>query len=523
MEKIKRILIVGGGSSGWMTAASLCKNIPDIDITVIHSPNIPTIGVGESTILHINRFLNNLELVDEDWMQACNATYKTSIDFTNFCGDGKRVSYPFGEASYLNKYEPFDWFLKQSILGADNEEYVDFAMGSSELIKQNKLTKDDPNIIGWDFNNHTAYHMDAELFGRYLKAQYCIPQGVKCVLDDVVEIKQNEDGSIQSITTNEHGDLSADLFVDCTGFKSLLLDKTLKEPFNSFKDKLINDKAVATRLKYKDIDVEMEHRTNATTMNSGWVWNIPLWNRIGTGYVYSSQFLTEQEAEKEFGDFLINDRDITRSQDEVEQCEMMHVNIRPGIHSRSWVKNVCAIGLSNGFIEPLESTGLMLTNVAIFELVKTLQSRSGRVNRYDKDIFNSAVRRGMSNFSGFIAGHYALAERDDTPYWKYVTEEIQYMNDDSPEWKWLTTYLPSTSNSRSSFWNNLPDTDGAPYIMSGFGYNPVDITLEPTGVYNDMEKLQMEITSHKKAKKDYIKNLPSHYQFLKDTIYQGME
>ena len=163
MKKINKIVIVGGGSSGWMTAASLIKNLPHLEISVIESSDIPTVGVGESTLASVNDFLWQLGLKDEDWMKECNAVYKTSIDFTNFGGDGLRVRYPFGESTWMGKYNAFDWFIKKSLLGSRSDEYADFALGSGQLIRQNKLTKDGSNISNWNFERDTAYHIDAAL------------------------------------------------------------------------------------------------------------------------------------------------------------------------------------------------------------------------------------------------------------------------------------------------------------------------------------------------------------------------
>lgn len=523
MNKIQNIIIVGGGTSGWMTASSLIKNFPNKNITLISSEEIGTIGVGESTIGSMNTYLDSLGIPDEDWMKCCNATYKTSINFTNFCGDGKTVKYPFGVATFLNKYKSVDWFLKKAILGGSNSEYVDFAIGSSQLIEENKLTKDDPNITGWNFKEDTAYHIDATLFGKYLKDKQAIPMGVVQLEDTIIDIEQNEDGSIKNILTKDNGKFVADLYIDCTGFYSLFLGKTLKEPFISFRDKLINDKAVATHINYKNKDKELLHNTDANAINNGWVWNTPLWNSIGTGYVYSSKFLTEQEAEKEFKEYLINDRNIPRSREEIERCEMRHVRMTPGIHERSWVKNVCAVGLSNGFIEPLESTGLMLITETIFNVVKTLKIRDGKVNSYDKSLFNNAVRKSMSSFSGFVAAHYALAEKNDTPYWKYVTEEIDYMDNSSKEWDYLINFLPSAGEI-GPFWPNLSSASPSPYIMAGFGWNPIEPNSEKESEEKAFcNKLKKDIENSKLSKKEYVNRLPNHYQFLKNTIYQGME
>jgi len=529
MKSIKKVVIVGGGSAGWMTASSLVKNFPDLEITVIESTDIPTIGVGESTINSINIFLKDLGLKDSDWMKKCNAVYKTSIDFTNWDGKGTRIRYPFGESNFFDDYIAADWFTKKALIGADKDEFTSFALGSDQMIRNNKLTRDF-KIRGWNFDKDTAYHMDAGLFGDYLKKYYCIPKGVTQTIDTVISVTQNEDGDVDKLILSGGDTVTADLFIDCTGFRSLLLDGVLNEPYISFTDKLLNDKAIAIRIPYVNKNEELEHSTNATTLSSGWVWNTPLWDRIGTGYVYSSKFLTEEEAENEFREYLINDRDIKHSREEIESIKAMHVDINPGIRERSWVKNVCAIGLSNGFIEPIEATGLMLTHNSIFALIQTLQRRNCGVNGYDKEIFNRNIRVGMQKFTSFIAAHYAMSERDDTPYWKYVTEDIKYTDDSSDEWKGLIDYVPEKITLYSDWSGETPRKNGMSFIMAGFGYNPItkmgiemfygeDNMNVP---YSRSKEIEQLISEEIELNKDYINSLPTHYEFLKRTIYSGV-
>ena len=233
MMKTNKIFIVGGGSAGWMAAATLISQFPNKDITVIESPNIPTVGVGESTLGQINHWLDLLNIKDEDFMPYTDASYKLSIRFENFYknGDGG-FHYPFGEVIENNKIGLKQvWFLKKK----ENPDtpitnYADSLYPNMALVNHNVLFKnDDREIPEFDFKRHVAYHFDATKFGLWLKNNYCIPRGVKHILEDVNSIETNEDG-ITSLN-NKH---KADMFIDCTGFKSLLLGKTLKEHFNDY-------------------------------------------------------------------------------------------------------------------------------------------------------------------------------------------------------------------------------------------------------------------------------------------------
>jgi len=527
MEQINKIIIIGGGTSGWMTAASLIRNCEDIEIVVVDSESIPTIGVGESTIVYMNSFLENLGVHDEDWMSYCNATYKMSINYTNWGGQKETVKYPFGVATYLDKYGPCEWFQKNSLIGGERDEYVDFALGTGQMMHQNKLTGEDSGIRGWTFNDDVAYHLEAHLFAKYLREEYSEPKGVKHIKDTIIKIHQHEDDYISGLETNDNGILTADLYVDCSGYKSLLIGETLNEPYISFNDKLINDKAVATHLPYRDKEVELVHNTDAYALSSGWVWNIPLWKSIGTGYVYSSQFITPEEAEEEFKEYLINDRNVPHSREEVEAAPMHKVGIKNGMYERSWVKNVCSIGLAYGFLEPLASTGLMFVAKQGHNLIKALESRKGKVNGYDKSLYNKKCKDILVQFTGFVAAHYCLAENDSSPYWRYVTRDINYMEDPHNIWTDLTKKIPSASDEFDTFWSRVSPTDPILYVMAGMGYDPIEkwISREQLGKpgFQRLLQLQNDITEDIEKQKDYIKDFPSHYQFLKNTIYQGIE
>jgi len=534
LDKIKKIIIAGGGSSGWMTASCLIKNCPDIQITVIDTKTIPIIGVGESTILHINDFLRNLDLADDVWMKYCNATYKLSINYTNWNGDGKTYRYPFSESRWMDKYKPIDWFIKESVMGTNNSsEYCDFAVNTGELMRNNKLVKYSEYIPGWNFDYNTAYHFDAALFAKFLKNEYCIPKGVQHFNDRIIDVEKCEDGSIKSLMTEKSNKMSADLYIDCTGFKSLLLEKSLQEPYISFGDKLINDKAVATHLSYVDKEVELVHNTDAYALSSGWVWNTPLWNSIGTGYVYSSQFLTEEDAEKEFKDYLINERNVVHSRKEVENLTLHHVPIHSGIHERAWVKNVCAIGLSYGFVEPLASTGLMFITRQAQNLVNILKRRKNNaVTGISRSIYNNQVKDMVLQGYEFICAHYAFTERQDSPYWNYLTNELDYSVENIIKDSLFIDVIPKKMcNTYNNWWNTAGRADDfLLFIVAGCGFNPTehiftDLVLNNhvgsnTTLLDESTRLNKDIIEYRNKQRNYVKTLQTHYQFLKNTIYK---
>lgn len=527
MSQINSICIAGGGSAGWMTAALLSKKCKNIKITLIESPNVPTIGVGESTLGHINKFLNMLELKDEDWMKQCNATYKSSIKFTDFRKPGTYFHYPFGEYDLsLTKNGIMDWFLHQAYNNNQDPvtDFAEFFIPQTLMTDRNKMSRNEyESIPGFSFPYHTAYHMDAEKFGQFLKNNICLPNGVSHIQDTIVDINLTNDGEISSIITENGLTLTADLYIDCTGFKKLLIEKTLGGEFIEFKDTLLNDRAIATKIQYIDKETEMHSVTNCTAIECGWVWDIPLYHRRGSGYVYSSKFSTQEQAEKDFKKHLA-----LRIGNKVEDLKFNHIKIRHGIQREPWLKNVCSIGLALGFIEPLESTGLLTTHENVIRLVSTLQRRNGYVNQLDKDGWNFAAREEMEGFKQFVSVHYGLSEREDTPYWKHVTNNINYVKnhlDLIPEFRYNNLGMIYDLNQTLHLSSETPD--GKTFIIAGMGLNPMSNAVAMLNEYRfpDVNNVWTGVVSDYKSRREklikHIDTLPTHYQFLKENIYNG--
>jgi tryptophan halogenase len=421
LKNIKKIVIVGGGSAGWMTAAMLIKFFPDYNITVIESPDVATVGVGESTLLGIKNYCHFLGIDELDFMKHTDASYKMSIKFTNFYEkDSGGFHYPFGnphiEKNVNRNIE--DWFIKKGLYpDTPNTDLVDSYYPHAALFSTNKFTLNkDGKFGGFLPKRDVAFHFDATKFGIWLRDRYCTPRGVNVIPSTVIDIATNDAG-IESLTMKEGNKVTADLFIDCTGFRSLLLGKALGEEFISYSDLLPNNRAVATRMPYKDKDRELEPFTNSTALGNGWAWNIPSWERLGTGYVFSDKFITVEDAIEEFKQHLMSDvMVVPRTREEVDALEFKDIPMRVGIHRRTFVKNVVAIGLSAGFIEPLESNGLFSVHAFLEKLVKVLLS--GSINQFDRDVYNTGVRGIFQNFAEFVALHYAFSKRDDTPYWQ---------------------------------------------------------------------------------------------------------
>ena len=411
---MKKIVVVGGGSAGGMASYTLKKLFPEKEIVTIKSKDIPIVGVGESLLGHFNQWLALVGLQDESWMKDCNSVYKLSIRFQYFFkkGDGG-FHYPFGKPALDNTIAGFnDWQFKK-ILYPDtpHSNFAETYFPITSLVNANTIPSPEMGekieLSTFNFKQDTSYQVDALEFGKWLLNKFRDDLKGTIIEDTVVDIKTNQDG-IEYLQTKQHGKITADLFIDCTGFKSLLLGEALKEPFESYEDILINNSAWAARKPYTDKVKEMKNYTNCTAIENGWVWEIPLWNRMGTGYVYSDKFVSDEDALKEFQKHLGRD-----------DLEFKNIKIRVGTYKRHFVKNVCAIGLSSCFIEPLESNGLLSIHEFLSKLVRVLKDRDN-VSMFMKDQYNMAVKDQFRYFAEFVAMHYSLTSRNDTEYWRYI-------------------------------------------------------------------------------------------------------
>lgn len=418
---VKHICIVGGGTAGWMTAFALMRVKPEIKVTLIESPDIETVGVGESLLQHFQEYVQLTGLDDREWMPACDATFKTSISFTNWSRNEGTFQYPFGRwkfPQYENKLNTItDLYLLQEFYPEFNtRDFVLYLNPINWLAEYNRLSdhgsfRDRPR--GDNNQRHEwSYHMDATKFGNYL-ASRC-ENKVERILATVDYVDIGEDG----VNYVQYGDkkIEADLFVDCTGFKALLMsDERLDSIWEDF-TMLKNDSAIAARIPYKNEEEQQKVRntTDCKTMNSGWMWDIPLWSRTGKGYVYSSKYIDQDDAEKEF-------REETGWEGDVRYIKFKH-----GCHKRFINKNVVAVGLSYGFLEPLESTGLLTTHENIIQLLNALDV-NGNDNYWDNktcEFVNAESYMMINSLADFIYMHYFLATKSDTEYWNDIGKDF---------------------------------------------------------------------------------------------------
>ena len=418
-----KAVIVGGGSSGWLTASAFKRYYPDTEVVVVESKNIPRIGVGESTTATFRHFINGQLKIDEsEFMVGSEAIYKMAVKFEDFyyLGD-KGFYYPFGEAN-LDGVGP---------LGLDAWDVVkhynkdlprtDFTASMSSihaLYTQNKISD---NLNG-EFDNYEpdlqrGYHLNAPKLADFLKDR-CIKQGVVYIQADVVDADML-DGSVASVILDDGLRVTGDLFVDCTGFKSLLISKKMGSKFIDMSYKLPNNRAWATPISYKDVYSEMTPYTNSTALKNGWCWYTPIWSRIGNGYSYSDKYTDPESALQEFKDYLGSGKTpLKLSKQEIEDLPFFEVKMRAGFYEEGMIKNVVSIGLSSGFLEPLEGTGLYFIQEAITTLMRVLGRKD--INQFAIDSYNVYMKNLYMVWADAISLFYASSVRDDSQYWKDI-------------------------------------------------------------------------------------------------------
>lgn len=412
----KIITIVGGGSAGWMTAAYLNhlynKNKPTIKIRLIESPDIGILGVGEATVHSIRFFFAAMGLDEKELLSETQATYKTGIMFKNWMKpvDGKTHEYfhPFEQLKLGDNFDlSTSWLLSKMDSG---KRYDEGTCLSSELIRKEHGPKAN-NSAPYTGVVPYGYHIDATQLARFLRKK-AVAAGVEHIETTVSKVNADGD-AITSISTPK-GTYTSDYFIDCTGFKGLLINAVSQSNWVSYENALPCNKAVAVQRNYKP-GAKPKPYTESTALSNGWVWEIDLVNRQGTGYVYDGSRLSKDEAEAELKEYLGN---------ESEFIKTTHIDMQIGRRERFWVGNCISIGLAGGFIEPLESTGLHLINLGARLLSTHLVSK--QVPEVIRESYSNLMVNAYEDLKQFIVLHYCITNRDDSEFWLQAQRSIDY-------------------------------------------------------------------------------------------------
>ncbi|OLF74143.1 tryptophan halogenase [Maricaulis sp. W15] len=406
------ILILGGGSAGWLTAAYLARRLgsgrPDgPTITLVESPNVPSVGVGEGTLPSLRLTLATLGVDEAAFMRASEATFKQGIHFSGWSQspDGSPASYfhPFNSPRQMGGIDlvPY-WSLGAAGKGDSYTRAITPQHDVYTAMKAPKRLEDAPFSGPLNY----AYHLDVHRFGEFLKA-YALGLGVKHVSDHITAVERAETGDIAGLDGEASGRLTADLYVDCSGFKARLIGDALGEPLVPVGDSLFCDRAVAIQVPWDRPDAPLPSATISTAHEAGWTWDIGLRQRRGVGYVWSSAHSDADAAETILRRYVGQDAD---------DHPVRHLTMTTGFRRRQWVGNCVAVGLSAGFLEPLESTGILLIEAAAHLIADNLPRRGDFAPAARH--FNSAMGQRFTCAVDFLKLHYALSNRRDTAFWR---------------------------------------------------------------------------------------------------------
>ncbi len=404
-NRITKVVILGGGTAGWMSAAALSKVLINdyCQVELVESQAIGTVGVGEATIPQIQTFNKILGIDENEFIKATQATFKLGIEFCDWGKLGDSYVHPFGTFGVPIESLPFHHYWLKMHKEGKFECLDDFSL-ACKAAKQNKFTR--PLDIPQSPLSQIAYafQFDAGLYAKYLR-KYAEARGVKRTEGKVSQVHQRaDDGFIESLELQDGSKIEGDLFIDCSGFRGLLIEQTLNTGYQDWSQWLPCDRAVAVPCASNG---DPEPYTRSTARAAGWQWRIPLQHRTGNGHVYSSSFISDDDAAKTLLDNL----------DGEPLAELNKLRFATGRRNKFWHKNVVAIGLASGFIEPLESTSIYLIQTAVARLIGLFPDRSFR--QADIDKFNQQSTSEIEAIRDFIILHYKATQRDDTPFWEY--------------------------------------------------------------------------------------------------------
>ena len=412
-DSINRIVIVGGGSAGWLVAGLLAsehiaRSGRDVSVTLIESPDVKTIGVGEGTWPTMRATLQKIGLSETEFLTACSASFKQGTKFVGWVtgAEGDAYYHPFTvPAGYASlNLVPF-WQAQRDKVSFVDAVSVQGRVCDGDLAPKQATTPEYAAVVNY------AYHLDAGKFAELLQ-RHCTGQlGVRHILDHVTAINGQPDGDIESLSTANSGELEGDLFIDCTGLASMLLGKHYGIGYCDRSHVLFNDSALALQVPYADQHRPIASQTISTAQSAGWIWDIGLTTRRGIGYTYSSRYTTDDAAEKELRAYVAGLPGMNPG-----SLEPRKIAFRPGHREKFWHRNCVAVGMASGFLEPLEASALVMV-----ELAGKMISEELPVSRAVMDIvakrYNDVFLYRWDRIIDFLKLHYVLSQRTDTDYW----------------------------------------------------------------------------------------------------------
>ncbi|AWL11970.1 Tryptophan 7-halogenase [Saliniradius amylolyticus] len=515
MSPIHNIVVLGGGTAGWLAANHLakalnCRDSDEISVTLVESPDVPTIGVGEGTVPHIRHTLKYLGISETDVLRHCQATLKQSIQFINWNDSpshrGKHsyhhlFDYPDMSRGDLTPY----WLLSET-----KTPYADYVSVQSHLIHQGLAPK---SMMHPEYQGVTeyAYHMDALKFSELLASHATEKLGVKRVSGHVTQPLLHPNGDIKALQFKDGNTLEGDFFVDASGFNARLLSDAYQIPLIDKRHVLLADTALALQVPYSQPDAAIPCSTLATAQEHGWIWDIGLTQRRGVGYVYSSAHTSEQQAADTLSQYLVQSGNAA-------DLDYRRIPMQVGYRQQFWHRNCCAIGLSQGFVEPLEATGLLMFDLTARMLADTLPARRDQLAHAAKR-YNQHVCYAWERVIDFIKLHYCISRRDDSDFWRDNREPAsipEHLSDKLYRWRYQ---VPSAYDFAQT--NSIFNLDNYLYVLYGMEYH-TDISAGAFR-YAHSQQARQQAQFLKQMADQQSKQLMSHRKFLELAGQHGLQ
>ena len=519
---INRIVILGGGTAGWLSAAIIAaehyidKNLSsgehNFHLVLIESPDIPTIGVGEGTWPSMRSTLKKIGISETDFFRHCSASFKQGTQFHNWTyGEDDTYTHPFTLPHNFNETNlaPHWQQLREKINFA-NAVNPQSALFNNQLAPKNIATPE------YAFHVNYGYHLDAGKFAELLR-QHCVDNlGIKYVSANMTAINSAENGDIASISTDTHGNITGDLFIDCSGSRALLLGEHYGIPLVSKSQYLFNNSALAAQVSYQNPEAPIQSATLSTAQTAGWIWDIGLPTRRGIGHIYSSDYTTEESARTE----LLNYIATTASEDAAANASIRKITFDPGHREKFWHKNCVAIGMSSGFIEPLEASALVLVELSAAMIAEQLPA-----NRTIMDIvakrFNDKFLYRWDRIVDFLKLHYVLTQRTDSKYWvdnchpSSIPESLQEL---MQIWQYQPPWHQDTKHADEMF-----PSASFQYILYGMDFKTM---LDPSLKRSDREagaKAMGLFTENAKRTEQLLSSMPSNRELINKIYKYGFQ
>lgn len=397
-QKIKRVVIAGGGTAGWICAAALSSQLGDmLDITLVESEEIGTVGVGEASIPPMRAFHRLIGVDEQEFMRATNATFKLGIGFDNWAKLGDHYIHSFGKTGKETWMAEFHHFWLRAREQGFGEEFGDYCVEYQAAV-QNRFGTSEKNNLNY------AYHLDASRYAQFLRNK-CEQNGVKRIEGKIADVILNSrNGFIDQLKMHSGEAVAGDLFLDCTGFRGLLIEQALHTGFEDWTHWLPTDSAIAVQTESVEPPIPY---TRSIAREFGWQWRIPLQNRVGNGLVYCSRYLSDEQAQASLLTH-VSGKPLT---------DPKIIKYRTGRRRKTWNKNCIAVGLASGFIEPLESTSIHLIMMAVTRLIQ-MYPYDGITDSLVAH-YNSIAQDELERIRDFVVLHYCATERDDTAFWRH--------------------------------------------------------------------------------------------------------